>query len=111
LNDALHNAELLRVYFMTKTDQSGYARRPWHALAKVVVIVAAIALAGYFLAEKLDDPAISRLKFNLSLASLIGIVVVINLASLSCIALLYAAYRWVRRDLKAPRSEDILSID
>ena len=77
----------------------------------MVVIVAVIAVVGHFLAEKLDDPAVSRLKFNLSLASLIGLVVAINIASLSCIALLYAAYRWVRRDLKAPRSEDLSTAD
>lgn len=83
-----------------------YAKNTRRAAAKIAVIVvfliAIIALAGI----PLNDTALDRLKFNLNLGTLIGLVVLINVISLLSIAIFYAAYKWVRNDLKAPRSED-----
>lgn len=86
-----------------------YAKNMRRAAIKIVVIavflVIVVALAGI----PLNDPALDRLKFNLNLGTLIGLVVLINVISLLTMAILYAAYKWVRNDLKAPRSEDDLS--
>jgi len=70
--------------------------------AIVIFLIIVVALAGI----PLNDPTLDRLKFNLNLGTLIGLVVLINVISLLTMAILYAAYKWVRNDLKAPRSED-----
>lgn len=96
---------------MVKSGSEMYRKRPVRAVAKITVIAILLVLLYAVIAWKLQDPALNRLKFNLSLPSLIGLVFVINAVSLSCIAALYGAYRWVRCDLKAPRSEDQKTID
>ncbi|MDB5490175.1 MAG: hypothetical protein JWO78_24 [Micavibrio sp.] len=83
-----------------------YAKNKRRAAIKIAVIVAFLVLVVVLAGIPLNDPALDRLKFNLNLGTLIGLVVLINVVSLLTMAILYAAYKWVRRDLKAPRSED-----
>ena len=76
------------------------------ALKTALVLLALIAVAAGlgFLAN--DNSVIDQLKFNLNLGALIGLVVVINIFCFIGFVALYAAYQWVRRDLKAPRGDD-----
>lgn len=83
-----------------------YAKNPRRAACKLLVIAVVLMALCAVVAALLDNPALDQLKFNLSLGSLIAVVLAINAASLAAIILLYAAYQWVRRDLKEPRSED-----
>lgn len=91
---------------MTKQTLQHYAKNPRRAALKIILIAVVLIAVSGFIEMHLKEPVLDRLKFNLSVGSLIGLVVAANLISLLCIALLYTAYQWVRRDLKAPRSED-----
>ena len=86
-----------------------YAKNTRRAAMKIAVIAVFLIIVGALASIPLNDPTLDRLKFNLNLGMLIGLVVLINVISLLTMAILYAAYKWVRRDLKAPRSEDDLS--
>lgn len=88
-----------------------YAKNKRRAAFKIAIIAAVLLAIAALAGIPLNDPALDRLKFNLDLGTLIGLVVLINVVSLMTIALLYAAYKWVRRDLKAPRSEDATEDD
>jgi|GEM_PF-2056318 cytochrome b subunit of formate dehydrogenase len=83
-----------------------YCPHPKRALMKVVgllVVLGLLVWGGFVL---FDDSAIDQIKYDLSLGALILLVVAVNAVSLLCFVLIYMAYQWVRRDLKAPRSED-----
>jgi cytochrome b subunit of formate dehydrogenase len=83
-----------------------YCPHPKRALMKVVglLVVLGLLVGGGFVL--FDDSAIDQIKYDLSLGALILLVVAVNAVSLLCFVLIYMAYQWVRRDLKAPRSED-----
>ncbi len=87
-----------------------YAKNIRRAMMKIAVIAVFLMIVVALAAIPLNDPALDRLKFNLNLGTLIGLVVLVNVISLLTMALLYAAYKWVRNDLKAPRSEDDPSV-
>lgn len=76
------------------------------AAVKIAVIIAALLGLLGLLAVTIDESAIDRIKFDLSLWSLIAVVLMINLASCAVFTALFFAYQWVRRDLKTPRVED-----
>lgn len=92
-------------FIMTKPSCE-YCPHPKRALVKIgalLVIFGLLIWGGFCL---FDDSAIDQMKYDLSLGALILLVVVVNVISLIFFVLLYMAYQWVRRDLKAPRSED-----
>lgn len=80
--------------------------RPLRAGAKIAVIVAGLLLLAGLLAMTIDSDALDRLKYDLSLWSLIAAVLVINIVSFALLMVLFFAYQWVRCDLKTPRIED-----
>jgi TRAP-type C4-dicarboxylate transport system permease small subunit len=92
-------------FIMSKTP-CGYCPHPKRALIKGVAVLVVLGLLIWGGFELIDDSAIDQMKFDLSLGALIMLVVAINAVSLVFFVLLYMAYQWVRRDLKAPRSED-----
>lgn len=77
------------------------------AVLKTAVILLVLVFFAALIALFVNDSLIDTLKFNLSLGALIGLVVMINIISFICFMALYAAYQWVRCDLKAPRNADI----
>ena len=91
---------------MTK-KHIAHTRHPLRALFKMATILLGLLAVAGFLLLTIDESVLDQLKFNLSLGTLIALVVVINLISFIFFIILYAAYQWVRRDLKAPRSEDM----
>lgn len=92
---------------MTKKTDAQAHKNPGRAILKMTVLLLGLLVIAGVLAGLVDDSLIDQLKFNLSLGALIGLVVVINIISLICFIGLYAAYQWIRCDLKAPRSEDL----
>lgn len=84
-----------------------HTRNPRRAVIKMAVIILGLLIVAGGLLLTIDDSVLDQLKFNLSLGALIALVVVINIISFVFFILLYAAYQWVRRDLKDPRSEDL----
>lgn len=87
--------------------QSCFVRRPLRAFCKACCVAAVIALVFAGLSFSINDSALDQIKFDLSLWSLIALVLIINFASLLAFGALYLAYRWMRTDLKPPRVEDI----
>ena len=77
------------------------------ALAKLVLLVVGFLIMTSALIFLIDDSAFNQIKFELSLGTMILLVVAINLVCFACFILMYVAYQWIRCDLKAPRSEDI----
>ena len=92
---------------MNKEQSISYSRNPRRAVLKIAVIIGIMLLSAGLLSLAVDNTAINQLKFDLSLWTVIVLVLIINLVSAGCLIILYAAYRWVRQDLKPPRSEDI----
>lgn len=92
--------------FVMTNMQPLYQPNPRRAGCKIAIIVAGLLLLAFALGYSIDDPGLSRLKFNLSIWSMIVIVLIINILSCVCFLILYVAYQWVRCDLKAPRAED-----
>lgn len=78
----------------------------FRALLKTFFILACVAAAVAALSYFVDDQALNVLKHNLSLWSIIALVVIINLVSFGCFVVLCAAWQWVRRDLKPRRPDD-----
>lgn len=91
---------------MSQNDTTCFVRNPRRALLKIVAVVAGLLGLALLLSTTLSNDVVSQIKFNMSLWSLITVVVIINLVSFACFVILYAAYQWVRSDLKSPRSED-----
>lgn len=78
------------------------------ACVKIAVVVAAIMLVlAAMVAVVHDGQVLDELKHSLSLWTIVALVVIINLVSFLCFVVLYAAYRWVRRDLKPRRDDDL----
>lgn len=92
---------------MTRKIDAHPQKNPGRAVLKMTALLLGLVFFAGVLVGLVDDSLIDQLKFNLSLGALIGLVVIINIISLICFIGLYAAYQWIRCDLKAPRSEDI----
>ena len=75
------------------------------ACLKLAVVLGAITLAVAGLSQLITTEALDELKHNLSLWSVIALVVIINLVSVACFIVLNAAYQWIRRDLKPSNRE------
>lgn len=86
-------------------QEQPYHPHPGRACMKMAIIfgVALLTLAG--LVFSIEDQTLDTLKHTLSIGNIIVLVLVINLASLMMFMILYAAYQWVRKDLKPPRPE------
>lgn len=74
---------------------------------KVAALAGLLLLMIGLLSLSIDQAALNQLKFDLSLWTVIALVIIINLISATSFIILYAAYLWVRCDLKPPRSEDM----
>jgi len=79
---------------------------PLRASLKIALIVAALLVLAGLLALTIDSQALDQLKLDLSLWSLIAVVLIINIVSFAIFITLFFAYQWVRCDLKNPRIED-----
>lgn len=79
------------------------------ACAKIALIALLIAALLAVLLMIVDKQVLDSLKHSLSLWTIVALVLIINLVSFVSFMVLYAAYRWVRRDLK-PRRDDELDI-
>lgn len=88
-----------------------YTRNTRRACIKATILAVLALAAVALLAWAVDDHALDHLKFDLSLTTLVLLVLAINLASFASLAVLYAAYRWVRCDLKPPCVEDVAAED
>lgn len=92
---------------MTRKQCAPYSRNPKRALLKIAAIVGILLLIVGLLSLSIDQAALNQLKFDLSVWTVIALVLIINLISAASFIVLYAAYLWVRCDLKPPRSEDV----
>jgi amino acid transporter len=88
-------------------DNSHCSTNKKRACVKIAVVAVAVIAALSALALLLDGQALDELKHTLSLWTIVALVVIINLVSFVCFVVLYAAYRWVRRDLKPPRDAEL----
>ena len=92
---------------MVKADQQDNTCHHRRAFFKIAILLfgAVLLIAG--LGLLIDDHSLQQLKHNLSLGTIIILVIIINLVSFVCFMLMLAAYKWVRGDLK-PHRQDIL---
>lgn len=77
------------------------------AFAKIILIVLLLAALAAALTLTVDQQALDALKHGLSVWTIIALVLIINLVSFVCFIVLFAAYRWVRCDLKPRRDDDL----
>lgn len=80
--------------------------RRGRALIKVAVLAVLVALIVAGLAGLVRREALEELKHTLSLEAIIALVVLINLISLTIVGVLFAAYQWVRNDLRPTSGDD-----
>jgi hypothetical protein len=73
---------------------------------KIALIVAGLLLLAGLLALTVDSQALDQLKLDMSLWSLIAVVLIINIVSFAVFIVLFFAYQWVRCDLKPPSASD-----
>lgn len=79
---------------------------PVSACKKLLLVFAAALLIVAGLSYFVDAQAISEIKYNFSLWTIIALVVIINLVSGLCFLAMYMAYRWVQRDIKPSRDDE-----
>ncbi|MCB1530845.1 MAG: hypothetical protein H6853_01690 [Rhodospirillales bacterium] len=85
-----------------------YRPRPGRACTKIFVLLCAAVILFLTLAYCIDKETVDTLKQSLSVGTIVALVVVINLISFIVFMVMYAAWQWVRCDLKAPRPENHL---
>jgi hypothetical protein len=112
--DGLHIWPIIQrqenIKVMVKENSVCYSRNPRRACLKTLLVVGFTALCVWGLSLTLDHSALDHLKFELSLWTMIALVLITNLVSFACFIVLYAAYNWVRCDLKPPRAEDVQDV-
>jgi uncharacterized BrkB/YihY/UPF0761 family membrane protein len=94
---------------MTQDDRKN-DKRPAHrgrACAKMAVVAFGVIVVLALMIGLLNEQMLDELKHTLSLWIIVALVVIINLVSFLCFVVLYAAYRWVRRDLKPGRDDEL----
>ena len=70
-----------------------------------LLALACLLLTGAFYA--LETQHAAMIKHNLSLGTIVLLLVIINLVCFICFLLLFAAYNWVKDDLKPQRRKSI----
>lgn len=86
---------------MTGSDQDRLCARAGRALLKTALVAAVAALAVLALSQVVNDRMLDEIKHNLSMGTIIALIILINAVSGVCFLALFAAWRWIRRDLKA----------
>ena len=82
---------------MMKKKQAGYL--------KLIGLIFGAALFIHVLSQFVDDAALDHLKHNLSLWSIIALVIIINLVSFICFIVMINLYKWISRDFKSPKDD------
>lgn len=67
---------------------------------KILLLLSVCAAIVGILSQHIDDQALDVLKHNLSVWTIIILVIVINLVSFMCFTVMYFAYRWISKDFK-----------
>lgn len=91
---------------MPSEENLPYCPHPGRACAKLFVILCGAAVLLFSIIYFIDEETLDTIKQSLSVGTIVTLVVVINLGSFIIFMALYAAWQWVRCDLKAPRPEN-----
>lgn len=91
---------------MTNQNSSEDCNRK-RALIKIGVVLFTIVLIVAGLSHFVSAQALDELKHSLSLWTMISLVLIINLVTLGSFIVLFAAYQWIRCDLKPQKSRDL----
>lgn len=77
------------------------------ACVKTAIVLIATLAVVIGLSFLIDKDVLSELKHGLTLSTIILLLILINLISFLCFIVMFAAYQWIRRDLKPTRPDDI----
>ncbi len=78
---------------------------PRRAVLKMISILAVVLLVLAGLIHFFSDQMIDELKHSFSVWTIITLILIVNLVSFVCVIVMFAAYRWVRGDLRPRRDE------
>lgn len=67
-------------------------------LIKITAIFIVTILIIFVCSHFIDEGSLEFLKHNLSLWTIIALVVIINLVSFLCFVAMYFTYRWIKKD-------------
>ena len=67
---------------------------------KILLLLAICTVIVAVLSQYIDEQSLDVLKHNLSVRTIITLVIVINLVSFMCFTVMYFAYRWISKDFK-----------
>jgi protein-S-isoprenylcysteine O-methyltransferase Ste14 len=77
------------------------------AALKALIVLAAVAFIIFVLSHFITSREMNALKHDLSLWTVITLVIIINLVSFGCFVAMFAAWQWIRFDLKPPRNDGL----
>lgn len=89
--------------------RSVYKTHPGRATLKLLFLALVAAAALALSLQWVDQGVLDTIKHHLSVPTIILLVVIINLVSFVLFLLAYAAWQWVRSDLKPPPVERVYS--
>lgn len=75
---------------------------------KLVAVACAALICLIFLVVLVNEKVLDELKFSLSLWTIIGVVLIINIVSFISFLCMYAAYRWIKKDFDDKNDIDSL---
>ena len=67
---------------------------------KLIALIAIIGVVIFGLSHIIGEDDLDHLKYNLSLWTIIALVIIINLVSFICFLIMMMAYKWIRPDFK-----------
>ena len=82
------------------TDESECDTSVGRGCFKIIILLAVCAVIVGVLTQFIDEQSIDALKHNMSVWTIITLVIVINLVSFMCFTVMYFAYRWIKKDFK-----------
>ncbi len=77
------------------------------AACKLMLVLLVLFAAIWGLSELIDEEVLHQLKQRLSVGAIVALVVLINLVSFACFLAMFAAYRWIRRDLRPSQRDEL----
>ncbi len=91
---------------MDKRGETQAVNRKRAAL-KALIVLAAVAFIIFVLSHFITSQELNALKHDLSLWTVITLVIIINLVSFGCFVAMFVAWQWIRCDFKSPRDDGL----
>lgn len=69
---------------------------------KITIVLISCGLIVALLAYSLDAQSLDVLRHNLSIWTIISLILLINVVSFMCFTIMYGVFKWIKKDFAAP---------